>query len=99
MFVGEVEEEDVVGLAVNGFLNGVGLVCDEGGEYAEVAHAGDDVIPVRFPQIEVCFFSERNTALSFQFERESTNFPRAYSTTIWRSIFEVFLRFMTMAPP
>ena len=51
MFIGEVEEEDVVGLAVDGFLDGVRLVGDEGGEYAVVAHAGYDVVPVGFAKV------------------------------------------------
>ena len=63
MFVGEVEEKDVVGLAVNGFLNSVRLVCDEGGEYAIVAHPRNDVVPIGFTQIEVGFFSEQEHSL------------------------------------
>ena len=58
MFVGEVEEEDVVGLAVDGILYGVRLVSYERGEYALVAHAGDDVVPVGFSEVQVGFFSE-----------------------------------------
>ena len=58
MFVGEVEEEDVVGLAVDGFLDGVWLVGYEGSEYAVVAHAGYDVVPVGFAQVQVGFFGE-----------------------------------------
>ena len=48
VFVGEVEEEYVVGLAIDGFLDSVWLVCDECGEDAVVAHSGHDVIPVGF---------------------------------------------------
>jgi len=48
MFVSEVEEEYVVGLAVNGFLDRIRLVCDKGREYAVVAHTGDDVVPIGF---------------------------------------------------
>ena len=58
MFVGEVEEENVVSLAVNGFLDRVRLVCDKRCEDAEVAHAGYDVVPIGFTQIKVCFFRE-----------------------------------------
>ena len=48
MFVCEVEEEYVVGLAVDGFLYGIRLVSYERGEYAIVPHAGNDVVPVGF---------------------------------------------------
>ena len=65
MFVGEVEEEDVVSLAVDGFLDGVGLVSDEGGEYAEVAHASYDVVPVGFAQVQVGFFGEEEDGFEF----------------------------------
>ncbi len=51
MFVGEVEEEYVVGLPVDGFLDGVGLVGDESGEDTIVAHTCDDVVPVGFPKV------------------------------------------------
>ena len=65
MFVGEVEEEDVVGLAVDGFLDGVRLVSYECGEYAVVAHAGYDVVPVGFAQVQVGFFSEEENGFEF----------------------------------
>jgi hypothetical protein len=58
VFVCEVEEEDVICLPVNRFLNRIGLVGDEGGEYAEVAHASHDVIPIGFPQVKMSFLSE-----------------------------------------
>lgn len=65
MFVGEVEEEDVVGLAVDGFLDGVRLVYDEGGEDAVVAHAGDDVVPVGFAKVQVGFFGKEEDGFEF----------------------------------
>jgi len=48
VFVGEVEQEYVVGLAVNVLAYGVGLVGDEGCEYAEMPHARDNVVPIGF---------------------------------------------------
>ena len=65
MFVGEVEEEDVVGLAVDGFLDSVRLVGDEGSEDAVVAHSGYDVIPVGFAQVQVGFFGEEEDGFEF----------------------------------
>ena len=46
MFVGEVEDEHVVGLSVDGFLDCVGLVCDEGREKPDMTHPRDNVVPV-----------------------------------------------------
>ena len=51
MFIREVEEEYVVRLAVDAVFYGVGLVCYEGGEDAEVAHSRDDVVPVGFAEV------------------------------------------------
>ena len=58
MLVGEVEDEHVVGLSVDGFLDCVGLVCDEGREEADMAHPRDNVVPVCVPEVEVGFFGE-----------------------------------------
>ena len=58
MFVCEVEDEHVVGLSVDGFLDGVGLVSDEGREESDVPHSGYDVVPVCVFEVEVCFFGE-----------------------------------------
>ena len=58
MLVSEVEDEHVVGLSVDGFLNCVGLVGDEGREETDVSHSGYDVVPVCVSQIEVGFFGE-----------------------------------------
>ena len=58
MFVGEVEDEHIVGLSVDRFLNGVGLVGDEGSEEADMSHPGYDVVPVCVSQVEVGFFCE-----------------------------------------
>ena len=58
VLVREVEEEDVVRLAVDPVFYGVGLVGDEGGEDAEVAHSRDNVVPVGFAEVEVGFFGE-----------------------------------------
>ncbi len=58
MFVGEVEDEYVVGLTVDRLLDGVGLVGDEGREEADMAHPRDNVVPVRVSQVEVGFFGE-----------------------------------------
>ena len=48
MLICEVEEENVVGLSVDGVLNCVGLVRDECCEDAKVPHASDDVVPICF---------------------------------------------------
>ena len=58
MLVCEVEDEYVVGLSVDGFLDCVGLVGDEGREEAYVAHPRDDVVPVCVFEVEVGFFGE-----------------------------------------
>ena len=59
VLVCEVKKENVVCLAVDAFAYGVRLVGYERGEYAEVAHAGDYVIPVGFTEVKVRFFSEQ----------------------------------------
>jgi len=59
VFICEIKEENVVCLAVDAFSYGVRLVCYERGEYAEVAHACDYVIPVCFAEVKVRFFSEQ----------------------------------------
>jgi hypothetical protein len=59
MLIGEVEEEYVVCLAVDVLAYGVWLICDECGEYAIMPHAGDDVVPVGFAQVEMGFFSKQ----------------------------------------
>ena len=58
VFIGEIEEENVVCLAVYSFLDGIGLIGDEGCKYAEVAHAGHDVIPVSFTKVQMRFLCE-----------------------------------------
>jgi len=58
VFVGEVEDEYVVGLSVDRLLDSVGLVGDEGGEQADMTHPRDNVVPVRISQVEVGFFGE-----------------------------------------
>ena len=58
MLVGEVEEENVVCLAVNAFPNCVWLVSYKSGEYAEMPHARDYVVPVGFAEVKVRLFSE-----------------------------------------
>jgi hypothetical protein len=58
MFVREVEEENVVCLAVNVFSNCVWLVSYESGEDSEMPHARDYVVPVGFAEVKVSFFSE-----------------------------------------
>jgi len=58
VFVCEVEDEDVVGLSVDGFLDCVGLVGDEGSEQADMTHPRDNVVPVRVSQVEVGLFGE-----------------------------------------
>src|SRR2546425_3998734 len=58
MFVGEVEDEDVVGLSVDRLLDSVGLVGDEGREQADMTHPRDNVVPVCVSQVEVGFFGE-----------------------------------------
>src|SRR5712692_8465888 len=58
MLVGEVEDEHVVGLSVDGFLDGVGLVGDEGREETDVPHSGYDVVPVCVSEVEVSFLGE-----------------------------------------
>ena len=65
VFVSEVEEENIVGLPVDGFLNSIGLIGDECGEYAKMAHSSDDVIPVCFSQVEMSFFGEEKNCLEF----------------------------------
>lgn len=59
VFVSEVEEENVVRLAVDAFAYGIWLVGYESGEYAEVAHARDYVVPVGFAEVKMCLFSEQ----------------------------------------
>ena len=59
MFVGEVEEEDIVGLTINGFLYGVRLVGDKSGKYAKMPHSSDNIIPVSFFQIKMGFFGKQ----------------------------------------
>src|SRR5467141_3840867 len=58
VLVREVEDEHVVGLPVDSFLDCVGLVSDEGREEAYVAHPRDDVVPVRVFEVEVGLFGE-----------------------------------------
>src|SRR5713101_839362 len=58
MLIGEVEDEHIVGLSVDGFLDGVGLVGDEGREEDDMAHPRDNVVPVCVPEVEVGFFGE-----------------------------------------
>src|SRR5439155_27389033 len=58
MFVGEVEDEYVVGLPVDRLLDGVGLVGDEGREEADMTHPRDNVVPVSVSQVEVGLFGE-----------------------------------------
>src|SRR5690242_10436071 len=58
VLVGEVEDEDVVGLSVDGLLDCVGLVGYEGREETDVAHPGYDVVPVCVLEVEVGFFGE-----------------------------------------
>ena len=61
MLVGEVEDEHVVGLSIDGLLDRVRLVGDERSEQADMAHPGDNVVPVRFSQVEVGFFGEEES--------------------------------------
>ena len=65
MFISEVEEEYVVCLAINGFLDGVWLICNKRCEYAVVAHTGYNVVPIGFSQIQVGFFSEEKDSFEF----------------------------------
>src|SRR6267143_1696652 len=58
VLVGEVEDEHVVGLPVDGLLNSVRLVGDESSEVTNVAHPRDDVVPVCVFEVEVGFFGE-----------------------------------------
>ena len=58
MLVGEVEDEHVVGLTIDSFLDRVGLVGDEGSEESDVAHPGNNVVPVCVSQVEVGFFGK-----------------------------------------
>jgi hypothetical protein len=58
VLVGEVEDEYVVRLSIDGFLDRVGLVSDEGREESDMAHPGDDVVPVCVFEVEVGFFGE-----------------------------------------
>ena len=61
-FVGEVEKEDVVGLAVDVFSYGVRLIGHEGGENSEVPHPRNNVIPVGFPQIKMSLLSKEKNS-------------------------------------
>ena len=100
VFVGEVEQEDVVRLPVDRVLDRVGLVRDERGEYAKVPHASHDVVPVCFAQVQVGFLGEKENRLQFPvLQTESTSLPKTYSTTIWRSMLPVFFRLTIIAPP
>src|SRR3990172_3618635 len=94
VFVGEVEEEDVVCLAVDALFHGVWLVCDEGGEYAEVAHAGDDVIPVSLAEVEVCFFGEEEDGFQLPVLQAVDEFTEDvfyyYLAVDGRRVFEVY---------
>jgi len=58
VLVCEVEDEHVVSLSVNGLLDCVGLVGDEGREEPDVAHPGYDVVPVGVLEVKVSFFGE-----------------------------------------
>ena len=46
-------------------MDRVRLVCDEGGKYSVVAHAGDDVVPVGFAQVQVGFFGKEEDGFEF----------------------------------
>ena len=65
VLVGEVEEEDVVCLAVDAVSYGVWLVGYETGEDSEVAHARDYVVPIRFAEVKMRFFSEEKHGFKF----------------------------------
>ena len=58
MFVAEVEEENIVRLTVDAGLDSIGLIGYESGVKPEVPHTGDNVVPVRLPQVEVSLFRE-----------------------------------------
>ena len=65
VLVGEVEEEDVVCLAVDAVSYGVWLVGYETGEDSEVAHARDYVVPVGLAEVKMRFFGEEENGFEF----------------------------------
>ncbi len=65
VLVREVEEKDIVCLAIDAIFDGVRLVGDERREDTEVPHAGNDVVPVGFAQVEVSFFREKERSAEF----------------------------------
>src|SRR5436853_6877308 len=63
MFVCEVEDEHVVRLPVDRFLDSVGLVCDQRGEQSNVPHPRNNIIPVSITQIQVRFLCKEKSSL------------------------------------
>src|SRR5205823_11574240 len=62
VFVCEVEDEHVVRLSIDRFLNSVRLVRDERSKQSNMPHPCNNIIPVSIPQIQVCFFSKQKSS-------------------------------------
>ena len=63
VFVCEVEDEHVVCLPVDRFLNGVRLVRDESGKQSNMPHPCNNIIPLGIAQIQVRFLCKEKSSL------------------------------------
>ncbi len=76
MFISEIKEKNVVGLAVDVLSYSVRLISDKSRENTEMSHPSDNVIPIGFPQVQVCFFSEEKNGLHFPASKHFYKFSK-----------------------
>ena len=59
MFVGEVEQEYVVCLAIDVLFNGAGLISYKGCENTKMAHPCNNIVPIGFTEVKMRLFSKQ----------------------------------------